>query len=410
MESMIKHRMPLEGIRVADFAWVQAGPWVGRFFANYGAEVIRIESAKRLDWSRNVPGGPDLVDGKVQKGAYFVNFNCDKLGITLNLSLPRGIEIAKKIIAISDVVTNNFTAGFMDKVGLGYQELIKVKPDIIMLEMPVFGNTGPRRKYGGYGTGIQSAIGLNSISGMPDRRPGLNIALPDMGPNPTHATVAVLAALHYRKQTGNGQYIELAQFESSLGWMETTILDYTVNKRIRQPQGNRISYAAPHGVYRCSGEDSWCAICVFTELEWEALCTAIGKPALATDSRFATLQKRKENEDKLDKLMENWTMYKSRWEVMHTLQQHGVAAGVVETGEDLVTNDENYKAHEYYIELPYGNGQAYCENTMLEFSDTPCKVHCAAPDMGEHNDYVYRELLGMSEEEVIQCYIDEVFS
>jgi benzylsuccinate CoA-transferase BbsF subunit len=407
---MIEHKMPLEGIRVADFAWVQAGPWVGRFFANYGAEVIRVESSKRLDWSRNVPGGPELVNGKIQRGAYFVNFNCDKLGITLNLSHPRGVEIARKIIGISDVVTNNFTAGFMDRIGLGYQDLVKVKPDIIMLEMPVFGNTGPRRKFAGYGTGIQSAIGLNSISGMPGRRPGLNIALPDMGPNPTHATVAVLAALHYRKQTGKGQYIELAQFESSLGWMETTILDYTVNNRIRQPQGNRLPYAAPHGVYRCSGEDSWCAICVFSEAEWKAFCEATGNPSLAGDSRFSTLQKRKENEDELDKLVESWTMYRPRWEVMNILQQQGVAAGVVETGEDLVKNDENYREHEYYIELPYGKGKAYCENTMLEFSATPCRVRRSAPDMGENNDYVYRELLGMSEEEVIQCYVEEVFS
>jgi len=402
--------MPLEGIRMADFAWVQAGPWVGRFFANYGAEVIRIESSKRADWSRNVPGGPELVNGKVQRGAYFVNFNCDKLGITLNLSHPRGIEIAKKIVAISDVVTNNFTAGFMDRIGLGYQDLVKVKPDIIMLEMPVFGNTGPRRKFAGYGTGIQSAIGLNSISGMPGRRPGLNIALSDMGPNPTHATVAVLVALHCRKQTGKGQYIELAQFESSLGWMETTILDYTVNNRVCKPKGNRISCAAPHGVYRCSGEDSWCAICIFSEMEWQALCNAMGNPSLATDSRFATLQKRKEHEDELDALVENWTMHRSRWDVMHILQLQGVAAGVVETGEDLVKNDKNYQAHEYYVELPYGNGKAYCENTMLEFSKTPCKVRRAGPDIGEHNDYVFRKLLGMTEEELVQGYVDEVIS
>lgn len=409
--SMEKNRMPLEGIRVADFAWVQAGPWVGRFFANYGAEVIRIESAKRLDWSRSVPGGPEITaGGKVQRGAYFVNFNCDKLGITLNLSLPKGIEIAKKLIAISDIVTDNFTAGYMDRIGLGYQELVKVKPDIIMVEMPVFGNTGPRRTFAGYGTGIQSAIGLNSISGMPYRRPGLNIALPDMGPNPTHATIAVLAALHHRSKTGRGQYIELAQLESSLGWMETTIIDYTVNGRVRKPQGNRIPHASPHGVYRCSGEDSWCAICVSTETEWKSLCEAIGNPSLATDIRYSTLSKRKENEDELDRLVENWTTIRSRWEVMNILQSHDVPAGVVETGEDLVTRDENYRSYEYYIELPYRDGRAYCENTMLGFSDTPCRVRHAAPEMGQHNDYVYGELLGMSEDEIVQCYVEEVFS
>ena len=407
---MTERKMPLEGIRVADFAWVQAGPWVGRFFANYGAEVIRVESAKRLDWSRSVPGGPEVTaEGKVQRGAYFINFNCDKLGITLNLSHPRGIEIAKKLIAISDVVTNNFTTGYMDRIGLGYKDLVKVKPNIIMLEMPVFGSTGPRRTFAGYGTGIQSAIGLNAISGMPNRRPGLNIALPDMGPNPTHATIAVLAALHHRNKTGKGQYIEVAQFESSLGWMETTVLDYTVNGRVGQPQGNRLPQAAPHGVYRCSGEDSWCVIGIFTETEWKAFCNALGNPSLATDSRFETLQKRKENEDELDSLVERWTAGKTRWEVMEILQSHGVTAGVVETGEDLVTRDQNYSTHKYYIELPYGKGKAYCENTMIGFSDTPCQVRRAAPDMGEHNDYVYGGLLGMTEDEIIQCYVEDVF-
>ncbi|MBN1691917.1 MAG: CoA transferase [Dehalococcoidia bacterium] len=404
------YKMPLSGIRVADFAWVQAGPWIGRFFANYGAQVIRIESAKRLDWSRNVPGGPEVVDGKIQKGAYFVNFNCDKLGITLNLSNPQGVDIAKKLIAISDVVTNNFSAGYMDRIGLGYKDLVKVKPDIIMLEMPVFGNSGPRRTFAGYGTGIQSAIGLNSISGMPDRRPGLNIALPDMGPNPTHATIAVLAALHYRNKTGKGQYIELAQLESSLGWMETTILDYTVNGRVRKPQGNRLPYAAPHGVYRCAGKDGWCAICVFTDTEWKVFCHVIGDPALIANERFATLRKRKEYEDELDELVTGWTRGRSAWEVMVLLQYAGIAAGVVETGEDLVLKDEQYKTHQYYVELPYGGGKAYCENTMLRFSETPCKVRNAAPEMGQHNDYVYRELLGMSEEEIVQCYVDEVFA
>jgi benzylsuccinate CoA-transferase BbsF subunit len=404
---------PLEGIRVADFAWVQAGPWVGRFFANYGAQVIRIESNNRIDWSRNVPGGPEAINGKVQRGAYFINFNCDKLGITLNLMHPRGVEIAKKLVSVSDIVVDNFSAGYMDRIGLGYKELVKTKSDIIMLQMPVFGNSGSRTTFGGYGTGIQSAIGLNSISGMPGRRPGLNIALPDMGPNPTHATIAILAALHYRNQTGKGQYIELAQFESSLAWMETTILDYTVNKRIRKPIGNRLPNAAPHGVYKCKGEDRWCAIAVFSEDEWKAFCAAIGNPTLMADGRFVTLHERKENEDELDKLVEGWTKDKSPWEVMNLLQAKGVAAGVVETGEDLVLYDEQFKAREYYVELdwPHENpvGKAYCENTMIRFSDTPCKVRRAAPVMGQDNDYVYGQILGMSEEEIAQCYVEGVF-
>jgi len=408
-ESTFKKKMPLEGIRVADFCWVQAGPWVGRYFANYGAEVIRIESARKVDWARNVPGGPETVNGKIQRGALFINFNCDKLGITLNLLHPKGVETAKKLVSVSDVVIDNFIAGYMDRVGLGYAELVKIKPDIIMLEMPVFGNSGPHSAFAGYGTGIQSAIGLNSISGMPNRRPGLNIALPDMGPNPTHATMALLAALHYRKRTGRGQYIELAQFESSLGWMETTILDYTVNKRIRKPQGNRLPFAAPHGVYKCQGEDRWCAIAIFTEPEWNAFGEAIGNPQWTKEERFANLSSRKENEDELDKLVEAWTANKSPWDVMKLLQARGVAAGVVETGEDLVLRDEQYKAREYYLELDHPDGRAYCENTIIGFSETPCVVRRPAPVMGQDNEFVFKKILGLSEEEVVHGYVDGAF-
>lgn len=402
-------KMPLEGIRFADFSWVQAGPWVGRYFANYGAQVIKVESATRLDWSRYVPGGAETIDGKVQRGALYTNFNCDKLGITLNLKNPKGVEIAKRLIAVSDVVCDNFSAGYMDRVGLGYGDLVKIKPDIIMLSMSVFGNSGPRKKFSGYGTGIQSAIGLNTISGQPNRPPGISVALPDMGPNPTHATIALLAALHHKKKTGNGQFIELAQFESSLGWMETTLLDYVVNGTIRKPQGNRAKDAAPHGVYRCKGEDRWCAISVFTEDEWCAFCEAIDSPSWTKNKRFATLMDRKRNENELDRHIESWTQNESAWDVMRTLQSKDVSAGVVESGEDLVNNDEQMKFSQHYIELDHRDGKAYCENAVIGFSDTPCRVRKPGPLLGQDNEHVFREIIGLSEEEINMGYVEGAF-
>lgn len=403
-------RMPLEGIRLVDFTWVQAGPWVGRYFANFGAEVIRVESRTRVDWSRNVPGGEKAIDGKLRRGALFTNFNCDKLGVTINLRNPKGVEIAKRLISISDVVCDNFSAGYMDKVGLGYEELVKIKPDIIVLSMPVFGNSGPRMKYAGYGTGILAAIGLSSISGLPNRPPGINIALPDMGPNPTHGTIALLAALHYKNRTGKGQYIELAQFESSLAWLETTLLDYTVNSHVRKPQGNRLPYAAPHGVYRCKGKDSWCAIAVFAEEEWSALCEVIGNPSWIVEERFATLSDRKENEDELDEMIEQWTSERSAWDVMKLMQAKGVAAGVVETGEDILLHDEQVKAKGYYVELDHPDGKAFCEGVAIGLSDTPGKVRRPGPPvMGHDNEYVFREILGMTEDEVNEYYVEGAF-
>jgi benzylsuccinate CoA-transferase BbsF subunit len=403
------NRMPLEGIRVADFAWVQAGPWVGRYLANYGAEVIRIESATRVDWARNVPGGPKTIGGKHFEGALFTNINCDKLCITLNLKTPRGIEIVKKLISISDVVIENFSAGAMSRMGLGYEELVKLKSDIIMLSMPVFGNSGPRKNFSGYGTGIQAAIGLNSISGLPNRPPGINIALPDMGANPTHATFAILAALHYRKRTGKGQYIELAQFESSLGWMETMILDYNVNKRVQSAQGNRLRYAAPHGVYRCKGEDRWCAIAVFTDEKWRNFCDVIDNPPWTIEERFTSLLRRKENEDALDKLVNQWTVERTAEEVMQLMQAKKIAAGVVETGKDLLEWDEQIKERNYYIELDHPDGRSLCEDITIRLSNTPGRVSRCGPIMGQDNEYVYKEILGMSENEVNRCYVDGTF-
>ncbi|MBI5442655.1 MAG: CoA transferase, partial [Deltaproteobacteria bacterium] len=334
-------KLPLEGVRFIDFSWIQAGPWVGRYFANFGAEVIRIESSSRLDWARSVPGRPDHVEGRHRRGALFTNFNCDKLGVTLNLRHPRGLEVAKKLVALGDVVVDNFSAGFMERLGLGYDELVKVKPDIIVLSMPVFGKTGPRSRFGAYGNGIQAAIGLNHISGFPHRPPAINIALPDMCANPTHACVALLAALHYRQRTGKGQYIELPQLESSLAWMDTTLLDYTANGRVAARTGNRSAHGAPHGAFPCLGEDRWCAIAVLSEEQWRAFGEALGSPAWTRESRFSTLAGRKANEDELERLVSQWTEGRTAEDVMRQLQAKGVPAGVCQTGEDLMSRDEH---------------------------------------------------------------------
>ncbi|MCE5261966.1 MAG: CoA transferase [Deltaproteobacteria bacterium] len=401
-----KKKMPLEGLRFIEFSWIQAGPWVGRYFANFGAEVIRIESAKRLDWARNVPGRPDAVEGRHRRGALFTNFNCDKYGITLNLRHPKGIELARKLVSIGDIVADNFSAGFMDKIGLGYNDLIKIKPDIIQLSMPVFGKTGPRRKFGAYGNGIQATIGLNTISGFPHRPPAINIALPDVGANPTHACVALLAALHYRQRTGKGQYIELPQLESSLCWMDTTVLDYTVNGRVTPRLGNRSPYAAPHGAFRCAGEDRWCAIAVTNEKQWGAFCGVMGNPAWSADPKFSSLAGRKENEDELEKVVEEWTKVRTAEDVMRLLQSQGVPAGICQTGEDLMLRDEYVKARECFKEMPYGDGKALCENIFIGMSETPGEIRRAGPMMGQDNEHVYRNILGLSEEELNELYVE----
>ena len=409
MESA-QQRMPLEGIRVVDFSWVQAGPWVGRYLANYGAEVIKVESTTRVDWARNFPGGPKTIDGKVNSGGLFINVNCDKLSVTLNLKTAKGVELAKALVSKSDIVYANFSTGVMERYGLGYDELKKVKPDIIMLEMPVFGVTGPYRSYSGYGPGIQAEIGLTAVTGFEGRPSGTGIstAIPDMGPNPTHATVALLAALHYRRRTGKGQFIEEAQFESSLNWMETYILEYVANNRLQPKLGNANRNAAPHGVYRCKGNDRWCVIAVFTDEEWSAFCTVIGNPSWISDLKFSTLEQRKENEDELNTRVEEWTRERTPEDVMRTMQEAGVTSSVVETTEDLLTADQQVRWSKAYMTLEHADGECLVENARIGFSKTPGRIRRPGPTIGQDNEYVFKEILGLSEDEINQGYVDGV--
>ena len=430
MKTKIKKRFAMQGIRVTDFSWFGAGPYVTRLLAAYGAEVIRIESNTRIDGMRwqapRKPGVPETYN----ISGMFNNYNPGKLGITLNLNNPRGLEIAKKLISVSDIVLDNFIPGAMEKWGLIYEELVKIKPDIIVATMPVMGITGPYTFWRGFGTTIRTAAGIDYMTGNPDRPPiGTGMAaLPDFTCNPYHAATAILSALHYRNKTGKGQFIELAQLESTVCWTETAILDYTVNKHIQMGMRNRLPNAAPHGVYRCLGEDRevdycampesepehkkkderWVAIAVFTEEEWRGFCSVIGNPPWTKDKKFANLKSRKKNEDELDRLVEEWTMKKSPEEVMMLMQQAGVAAGVVNDGEDLQTRDPQLKARGFYVYLEHPEaGRIAHDGLTFALSATPGEIR-RAPLLGEHNEYVYKEILGFSEEEVNQLITDGV--
>jgi benzylsuccinate CoA-transferase BbsF subunit len=430
MKTKINKRLPMQGIRVTDFSWFGAGPYVTRLLAAYGAEVIRIESNTRIDGMRwqapRKPGVPETYN----ISGMFNNYNPGKLGITLNLNNPRGLEIARKLVSVSDIVLDNFIPGAMAKWGLIYEELVKIKPNIIVATMPIMGITGPYTFWRGFGTTIRTAAGIDYITGNPDRPPiGTGMAaFPDFTCNPYHAATAILAAIHYRNRTGKGQFIELAQLESTVCWTETAILDYTVNKHIQTSMRNHLPNASPHGVYRCLGEDRevdycampesepdhrkkderWVAIAVFTEDEWKAFCKVIGNPPWTKDKKFANLKSRKKNEDELDRLVEEWTMKKSPEKVMMLMQKAGVAAGVVNDGEDLQTRDPQLKARGFYVYLDHPEaGRIAHDGLTFALSKTPGEIR-RAPLLGEHNEYVYKEILGFSEEEVNQLITEGV--
>ncbi len=388
----------LQDLRVIDFTWVLAGPFATRILADYSAQVIKVQSELTMGGTQHNISG------------YFNTWNRNKLGIALNLSQPQGIEIAKRLVQISDVVVENFSPRVLRNWGLDYETVRKIKPDLIMLSMSGMGQTGPWRDYIAFGATIQALSGITYLTTFPGRPPlGLGYSYADHVAGLMGA-LAILQALEYRQKTGEGQYIDLAELEAMSTLLGTAILDYGVNHRVASPSGNRPTHriAAPYGAYRCRGEDRWCAIAVFAEDEWQAFCQVLGNPSWTKEGRFATLSDRVKNIDQLDLLVEEWTKEHSAEEAMTLLQGVGIAAGVVQDAADL-SQDPQLRARGFFVELDHPVlGQTSFDGSPVKLSDTPACFQQAAPLLGQHNEYVYRQLLGMSEEEFDQYTKDGV--
>ncbi len=398
----------LEGLKVAEFSWVVAGAIVGLYLAQHGATVIRIESVHRPDTIRTIPPYKDNKPG-INRAVVYTSVNSGKFGMSLNLSHPKGIEIAKRLVAWSDVVGENFAPGAMKRRGLDYEELRKIKPDIIMYSSSNLGQTGPEAARAGYGMHVVGYSGLSHITGWPDRVP----AQPFMAYNdflaPRFQVAAVLAAVDYRRRTGKGQYLDISQLEAGVHFMSPVALDYTVNKRIWTRDGNRCPYAAPHGAYPCQGDERWCAIGVFSDEEWDALCRVMGNPEWVGEAKFATLLGRKENEEELNERLGEWTKNFSAEEVMERLQAAGVSAGVVKNGADIQNDPQSaYRHYLWQLEHPE-IGKQYYEAAGFTLSKTPTDIERPAPILGQHTEYVCREILGMSDTEFVDLFNQGVF-
>jgi benzylsuccinate CoA-transferase BbsF subunit len=423
---------PFRGLRVADFAWVIAGPLASQYLAVHGADVIHIESRGRMDVLRanrpavGGPPGPDTI-------VYFSNVNQGKRGITLNLRHPRAVELAKRLVATCDVVTENFTPGTMDRLGLGYEALRQVRPDLIMISMALAGQTGPERSYKGFGTVIQGAAGITHFTGWPDRPPaGTGVAYTDFFASHV-AAFALLCALDVRRRTGRGQYIDLSQQEASMYGLDAALLDYTVNGRVATRQGNRHPTAAPHGAFPCSGtreegtgerstagppsapaaapaDDRWVAVAVYTDAQWQGLVDAMGRPAWAAEERFATLLGRKAHEDELEERIAAWTTGLDADTVAARLRAHGVPAAVVADAEDLHRDPQLlHRGHFLHLNHPV-QGDFPFDALSYHLNGRVPQPPRAAPLMGQHNVEVYRDLLGLSEDEYRALEQDGAFS
>jgi crotonobetainyl-CoA:carnitine CoA-transferase CaiB-like acyl-CoA transferase len=391
----------LSGIRVADFTWVGAGPFATKLLADHGAEVIKIESARRLDALRGMPPYPDRNPG-INRSGYFANRNTSKKSVTLNLGDPRGVELARRLIARSDIVANSFTAGTMEKWGLGYEDCRALRHDIIYLSMPMHGGDGPHGRFLGYGAAMSALSGLYAATGYSDGAPtGTGTNYPDHVPNPCHAAVALLAALRHRRRTGQGQSIELSQVESTicaLGPLVLAAQSEHENALVRL--GNREPGVVPHGVYPAKGDDRWIALACWNDEDWAVLCR-MANVGWETDPRFATLPARVANESALDEDIGRWTTERDAFVLAAQLQSAGVDAAPVQHAQDLVERDAWLRDTGHWVRLHHPEmGDCLYDAPPFRLRATPGGLRSPAPLLGEHTDEVLASVLSMAPHEI----------
>ncbi len=398
----------LEGVKVADFSWVVTGPVTTLLMACFGATVIHIESSARVDLMRTVPPFKDKKPGINRSGGYAM-FNGNKYGITLNLGHPKGIEIAKKMISWADIVVENFTPGTMKKFGLSYEDIIKFKPDTIMLSTCMQGQDGPRASHPGFGGQLTGLCGFTDLCGWPDRVPTRPMTAYTDLIGPRFGAAALVATLIYRLKHGKGGFFDLSQFETGLHFLAPTIMDFMANGRVTHRVGNRHPLWAPHGAYPCKGDDKWCVIAITSDEEWQRLCETMDKRSLAEDFRFRTMLDRKKNEEVLDQFIGEWTNKLTADEVMVKLQESGVAAGRVLNAEEL-HSDPQLAHRQHFVPLEHpemGEYTGYLPS--IRMTKTPPELKRPAPCMGEHNHYVNTVILDISDEEFVQLLSEGVF-
>ena len=386
----------LKGIRVIAFTWVWAGPWMGAILADMGAEVIKIETRQRLDSQRVVK-----ITKNAEQGLNQGQFNVTNRGVkscTLNVKQPQGVEIIKKLIKMSDVIITNFAPRIMPGWGLDYTALKEIKSDIILVTLPAFGSTGPDKDYLSYGSTLEAVGGLSASFGYSGEGPVISGPYPSDPIGSMYGLVGVLAALNYRHKTGKGQHVDIAQSEGVTTLIPEVIMEQVMNGRTRPRMGNRDEIMAPHGCYPCKGEDKWVAIAVGSDAKWRVLCSVMGNPEWSKDERFSDQFNRWTNQDELNKLIAGWTKDFTPYELMQMLQKGGVAAGPSFNIKELI-NDPHVKKRGIFIEQNHpvaGKTIVYRSpwKSALTAKNPP------APCLGENNNYVFKELLGMSDAEI----------
>jgi len=400
--------LPLEGIRVANFGWVWAGPVVGQTLGFLGAEVYKIESRARVDLTRSLP---PFAEGVRDPNRSLSNHACwaGNGSVTLNLKRPEARDLARQLIASCDVVVENFGPGVMSNLGLGYQELCEHRPDLVMFSMPAAGLYGPLKDIRTYGLSLTSTTGLDSLTGYRDGPP---VPVENAFSDPYNGIMgafAILVALQHRDRTGTGQHIDYSQQEAVMQMVGPAFMDYVMNGRSAGPIGNAhpLAAAAPHGVFPCAGEDRWISIVVIHQDEWQGLRTAMGDPAWARAAEFADLRQRTLHIDDLHAHLARWTADFDDRELAELLQRHGVAAAPVLNVADLL-RDPHYRARGTFVEVRHPLGfQETIYGAYVKTSRTQAAVN-PGPSIGRDNEHVFRKLLGIPEERYRQLVDAEV--
>ena len=401
---------PLDGTRVVELGWAAAGPLVGTYLAQHGADVIHVESTTALDPFRSTyPPFKDNVVGPDRAGM-FAFYNAGKRGVTLDLKQPRGVELALQLVKTADVVIESFPAGTLSRRGLGHDALRRARPDLVILSSCNQGQTGPHAQHPGYGSQLTALAGFNELLGEPGRTPvilyGPYIDYIAVG----YGVIAILAALERRRRTGEGCVIDLSQYEAGLQFLAPALLEHAANGTVPTRDANHDRVAVPHGVYPSQGDDCWIALSIWNDDEWARFREVLGDPTWSRDGVLGSADGRRAREAELDARIADWTRTRTREEAVGALRERGLSAAPVESVGELF--DDPQLAHRgVWRRAPHaGLGEVGLMAPPFVLSDTPARADRAGPMLGEHNEEVFKGLLGLSADEYAALAADGVFA
>jgi len=402
-------QMPLKNIKVLDFTQVRVGPQITQWLAVMGAEVIRLETKFRPESFKMTNNPGNLTVAAKYRVGYFSSLNYSKESITLNMRNPKALELVKELVKHIDIVAENFRTGVMEKWGLGYNDLKKINPGIILISASGFGRTGPMKDEPAYAPIIDGFSGYSYVNGYPDGEPAEAGARGFSDSIAAYQGVfALLAALYHRSKTGEGQFLDLSMSEADVALGPEALIEYAVTGRVQGRIGNSDKHLAPHNVYRCLGEDNWVAIAVSNDKEWQGLCKAMGNPKWTKDARFTDAAGRRAHKDELDALIETWTVKHEHQEAMQILQAAGVIAGASLKVQEFC-EDPHIKERGFLVDIEYPDKSTIRRSALpLNLSVTGKGNYTHPPEAGENNQYVFGKIMGLSAEKIRELEKEQV--